>query len=125
MTFFGHSCGLYILGSLAVSLSACAPNSPHLARDLESVEATLSEPVSPKDIADPAADFDGTLGGYLAYAYAHSPALRASFETWRAATFRPDQERRLPEPTISYAVFVRSVETVSYTHLTLPTSDLV
>lgn len=111
MTFFGRCCGLYIIGSLAVGVTGCASTSPQLARDLRSVEATLAGPVSQEDTADAAGEFDGTLGGYLAYAYAHSPALRASFETWRATTFRPDQERRLPEPTITYAVFVRSVET--------------
>ena len=112
MTFIGRCCGLSTLGLLAVGLPGCASTSPQLARDLRSVEATLVDPMAQEDTsAGVAAEFDGTLGGYLAYAYAHSPALRASFETWRAATFRPDQERRLPEPTISYAVFVRSVET--------------
>ncbi|MGH1346838.1 MAG: TolC family protein [Nannocystales bacterium] len=111
MIFFGRSSGLSIRVCLALSLPACASSSPQQNRDLRSVEETLSDPVSQEDTAAPAGEFDGTLGGYVAYAYAHSPALRASFETWRAATFRPDQERRLPEPTISYAVFVRSVET--------------
>lgn len=111
MTFFGRCRGLYIFGSLCAALPGCGSTSPQLARELRAVETTLAEPVSQEDTKASAGEFDGTLGGYLAYAYAHSPALRASFETWRAATFRPEQERRLPEPTISYAVFVRSVET--------------
>ncbi|MEM6295508.1 MAG: TolC family protein [Myxococcota bacterium] len=67
------------------------------------------KPISEQDDGD--VSFDGTLAAYTAYAYARSPALRASFETWRAATHRPEQERRMPEPTVSYTAFVRAVET--------------
>ncbi len=55
--------------------------------------------------------FEGSLSNYLAYAFEHSPALRASFERWRAATHRPARERRLPEPVITYTGFVRAVQT--------------
>ena len=54
---------------------------------------------------------DGTLPAYLAYAYAHNPALRASFEEWRASTHVAPQVRRLPEPQLTFAGFVRPVET--------------
>ncbi len=55
--------------------------------------------------------FDGTLAAYQTYAFEHSPELRASFEAWRAATYRPQKARRVPEMVISYAGFIRSVET--------------
>jgi len=57
------------------------------------------------------ASFDGTLAEYQAYAFAHSPALRATFEAWRAATYRPDKVRRMPEMMISYSGFIQGVET--------------
>ncbi|MBV1857988.1 MAG: TolC family protein [Nannocystaceae bacterium] len=103
-------CGLLLLGPPALALAACAPAAPQLRQQLRATQASLAPlptDASPKE----APTFGGTLSGYLAYAYANSPALRASFETWRAATHRPDQERRLPEPTLTYAGFIRSVET--------------
>jgi len=53
----------------------------------------------------------GSLANFQAYAFAHSPALLASFEHWRAAVEVPRKERALPDPTITYAGFVSSVET--------------
>ncbi|MCG8558004.1 MAG: TolC family protein [Proteobacteria bacterium] len=57
------------------------------------------------------ARFDGKLSSYVAHAFALSPSLRSSFEQWRAAASKPAQERKLSEPAISYAAFVRHVET--------------
>jgi len=54
---------------------------------------------------------DGRLEGYIAYAMQRSPTLRASFERWRASVHRIATQRQLPEPTVSYGLFVRSVET--------------
>lgn len=110
MHISGRVRGLTTLLTVALT-TACSSRSSSLDADLRAVEATLAPPPTLDDPKPEPTTFDGTLGSYLAYAYAESPALRASFETWRAASFRPDQERRMPEPTISYAVFVRSVET--------------
>jgi cobalt-zinc-cadmium efflux system outer membrane protein len=52
---------------------------------------------------------DGTLTSYVQYALNNSPALRASFEEWRAAAQRAPQARRLPEPMITYGYFVRQM----------------
>jgi len=54
---------------------------------------------------------DGTLASYVAVAMQRSPELRASFERWRASVLRISRRRRLPEPTLSYSYFLRSVET--------------
>lgn len=54
---------------------------------------------------------DGSLAGYIAQTIEHSPVLQMSFHQWRAATLRISRARRLPEPTIGYSYFVRSVET--------------
>ncbi len=56
-------------------------------------------------------DMTGSLGEYLAYALAHSPETRASFERWRAARFRIGTAGRLPEPSVAFGYFLRSVET--------------
>lgn len=58
-----------------------------------------------------AADLDRGLPGYVAYALAKSPRLRASFERYRASVYRISRARRLPEPTISFGYFLRAVET--------------
>lgn len=55
--------------------------------------------------------FDGSVAGYVAYAMAESPTLAASYARWVAATHRIAPARRLPDPTVSYAFFIRSVET--------------
>ena len=102
------------LGALACTACATASETStraELAR-IDAELAPLPEHVEPEATGeDRAPAFDGSLSAYLAYAFAHSPALRATFEDWRAATHRPRQRRRLPEPTITYAGFVRSVET--------------
>lgn len=54
---------------------------------------------------------DGSLQTYLIYAMSRSPELRADFERWRAAIERIAVARRLPAPTLSFGVFLRSVET--------------
>ncbi len=53
----------------------------------------------------------GSLGEYLAYALRNSPDTRAAFERWRAARFRISRAARLPEPSISFGYYLRSVET--------------
>jgi outer membrane protein TolC len=55
--------------------------------------------------------FDGTLASYLAFALKHSPEMRAAFERWRANALSISRKRRLPEPTLSFGYFIRSVET--------------
>ncbi|HJL05393.1 MAG TPA: TolC family protein [Polyangiaceae bacterium LLY-WYZ-15_(1-7)] len=54
---------------------------------------------------------DGQLESYVARALAASPRLRASFARWRASTERARGARRWPRPTLSYAAFLRPVET--------------
>jgi outer membrane protein TolC len=83
------------------------------ARELDRVEAQLAPLVDPQRASEPApaVNLDGSIEAYVAYAYSNSPELRASFEAWRAASYGSDRVRRLPEPTLTYAAFVRSVET--------------
>lgn len=86
----------------------CAGSVEQTARgDFSRLDDELRLRAAPKDV--PA--FDGTLNGYLGFALEHSPGARASFERWRAATLRITEKRRLPEPSLSFGYFVRSVET--------------
>lgn len=98
-------------------LASCASSIERETKsDLRSVERELAtlpsdaEAVA-SDTDDEPVQIDATLGSYIGYAYANSPELRASFEQWRASTYAPDRVRKLPEPTLTYAGFVRSVET--------------
>ncbi len=51
------------------------------------------------------------LSGYLRLAIENNPELRASFERWQAGVHRISGARRLPEPTLGFGYFARSVET--------------
>lgn len=54
---------------------------------------------------------DGALERYVAVALEQSPEVRAAFHRWEAAVHRVARARTLPEPTVSFGAFVRSVET--------------
>lgn len=54
---------------------------------------------------------DGTLRSCIAYALRHHPRIDASAADWRAAVHEIAEARRFPDPTISYGVFARPVET--------------
>ncbi|MGB1012498.1 MAG: TolC family protein [Nannocystaceae bacterium] len=57
------------------------------------------------------ADLRQGLPAYLALALEGSPEVEAAFARWEASVFRISMARRLPEPTVSFGVFVRAVET--------------
>ena len=52
-----------------------------------------------------------TLSDYLAYAALKNPGLEAAYNRWQAALQVVPQVKTLPNPKLSYAVFVREVET--------------
>ncbi len=95
-----------VLGGLAAGCGA---------RDAEETLARLEREARSQEVAQareeaPAAP-DGSLSGWLALALRQSHEVRASFEQWRAATLQIAPAGTLPEPTLTYAYFVRSVET--------------
>ncbi len=59
----------------------------------------------------PEVPLDGSLQSYVAYAMARSPELRADYERWRSAVASIAPARRLPDPMLSFGLFLRSVET--------------
>lgn len=56
-------------------------------------------------------ELDGTLGRYVAHALAQSPAVREAYATWQATVHTAAGAGALPEPTIGFTAFLRSVET--------------
>lgn len=99
----------WALWTAALALTGCAGSYEQSAEsDFRQVrEQGRSGRAEPEELPE----LDGTLETYVSYALLRSPELRASFEQWHAATERISVRRRLPEPTISYTYFVRSVET--------------
>lgn len=51
------------------------------------------------------------LEDYLRYAALNNAALKASFETWKAAVEAVPQAKALPDPKFTYGYFIREVET--------------
>jgi len=80
-------------------------------RQLAKAEKTLRAGEGEPRAHGPKQKFSGVLDSYVRYALENSPALRAKFEEWRASTHRISPARRLPNPVISYAYFIRRVET--------------
>lgn len=127
MTISGHARGQSpkfwalapALAVVALSLACSSSVEQTTLRELQRIEPMLAEPADPElaaTTAVPTSDGresaqNGSLPSYLSYAFANNPDLRASFEQWRAKTYAPALERRLPDPVITYAVFLRSVET--------------
>jgi outer membrane protein TolC len=97
---------------LAALTTGCATQ---LERGLEADLARQERRLAPERTSQvedgPPARFDGRLETYVAYALKHSSALRARFDEWRASTHRIAQERRLPEPTFTYGLYLSRVET--------------
>ncbi len=55
--------------------------------------------------------FDGSVAGYVAFALGENPTLAASYARWAASTHRISSARRMPDPVVSYAFYIQSVET--------------
>lgn len=78
---------------------------------LERVSAPTSNATAANSDAPELSATSGRMGEYLAFALEHSPQTRAAFERWRAARFRISPAGRLPEPSLSFGYYLRSVET--------------
>ena len=55
--------------------------------------------------------FDGSLQQYVQHALSNNPALESAWHRYRAEVYEANGTGTLPEPTISYAYFLRPVET--------------
>jgi cobalt-zinc-cadmium efflux system outer membrane protein len=101
-----------LLALAALLAAGCATTlERRLDADLGEQEQALAPPWTDGRAAGPPVAVDGRLATYVAYALRNSPALRAKFDDWQAATHRIAQQRRLPEPTFTYGFYVSQVET--------------
>ncbi len=94
--------------TLAVAASSCVSSPPYtgaMADDLDRIAARRAEP------RDELPAFDGTLENYVRHALREHPQLLANYEEWRAATLAVDGEGIWPGPSVTYGLFVQSVET--------------
>lgn len=74
--------------------------------------STERDPESVDEVAaTDASSLQSGLAAYVALALHNNPEIRAAFERWQAFVHRISRARRLPEPTLSFGVFLRSVET--------------
>lgn len=118
LSLCGALCGVVVLTS-------CAQRAPRAAlkEALADVDprfkAVSPETLSESDAGEAASsarrpsvsEFEGRLDEYVDYAVARSPRLQARYAAWRAAVMRVDFADAIPEPTLSYGLFLRRVET--------------
>lgn len=91
-----------------LTLGCAATQEGAVRQDLRTAGLELRPADSP---APPPESLDGTLGAYLRFASAGSPALRESYERWRAAVHRISPARRMPDPMVTYAFYALPVQT--------------
>jgi outer membrane protein TolC len=109
-----------ILGLLAVLSSGCVGTNERAARDglREHVDGdpwgpTPTQVRGAREAEDglPAGEHSDDPAAYVAMALENHPALEADFNRWRSGVLRISRSRRLPDPEVTYALFVRQVET--------------
>lgn len=92
----------------ASSTFGCATSTPESSPSFEQARSTI-EPADASS-AQPV-KLDGSLDAYLEHAFSNRPELRAGLQRWRASQHRVDTVDELGPLTLSYAFFLRSVET--------------
>ncbi len=93
-----------------VTASGCArPGERPLVQAMRAVEDSLYAPTA-ADRGDEIPP-EASLDEWLLYAERNNRGLEAAFRRWRAAVEMVPQARTLPDPRLSYAYFLRSVET--------------
>ncbi|MCG2661042.1 MAG: TolC family protein [Kiritimatiellae bacterium] len=103
--------GLVSAAAWGLGLAGCTslPEKILHTRYRETYDAFYEAP----DTTNATARFDGnsTFDDYRQYAFAHSPALRAAFERWKAALERIPQARSLDDPLLSFEYFIEQRQT--------------
>lgn len=98
-----------IVGALCITSACAGPNETVARRQFET--HPLAQDSAPRTSEQVAPVFDGSLRQYTTHALQNNAELRAAYARWRAQVERIVVARRLPEPVVSFGVFVRSVET--------------
>jgi len=102
-----------VLAAAVLALAGCATVARHRLRGVELGRDSSIEPTvqAPGRSALPPLTAGSQIEDYLAYAALSNPGLKTAFERWQAALQRVPQAESLPDPKVSYAYFIRSVET--------------
>lgn len=101
----------------ATSLVACSARSGPGAHDPVPVAVTQErvtgerESAPRSELAATELTGESSLADCLAYAALHSPKLEAAYSRWQAALERIPQVKALPDPSVTYAYYIKSVET--------------
>lgn len=94
--------------SAAISCSSDSQQGSTLPESLAGQDGwTTTKAAPPSELTAPS----GTLAEYLVFALRNSPETRAAFERWRSLRLGRSSAGRMPEPTISFGYYLRSVET--------------
>jgi len=91
--------------------TGCAASGEKAVRIQESTYQRPGEGTPSDETAIPGLGESASLEEILALAEARNPGLRAAFDRWTAAHEQIPQARSLPDPKVSYAYFIESVET--------------
>ena len=94
-----------------VLLSLTASNVEAAANAAESAGAQREALESQAPVADSDVVLDGALAPYLHLALRDSPQLKAAYAAWDAEVRSIQGASTLPEPTLGFGIFLRSVET--------------
>lgn len=95
----------------ALLLSSCAAPPPaHRARLAEWRELRASRESAPAELPEEELE-NGDLDTLLRYARRHNPALSSAFQRWKSALERVPEVTALPEPRLTLAAYLSSVET--------------
>ncbi len=104
---------LALLGAGAILwLSGCAAGTEKAAQTRwDDVYSQHYEPILKSEAQNPELGDSATLDTLLMLAESGNPGLRAAFDRWTAALEQVPQSKSLPDPKLSYAYFLESVET--------------
>jgi outer membrane protein TolC len=101
---------VFALALAGVSLSGCArPGERPVMRAIKALEDSLY--AKPPEVRADDVPPNASLDEWLLHAERQNPGLKAAFHYWQAAAEKIPQVRALPDPRLSYAYFVRNVET--------------
>lgn len=101
----------WVFASTATACAGARTANPPPALEAYRASAVFAES-EPRELAE-AEDFElrGGLADFVVEALRHSPQLEAAYAEWRAQVESAPVAARPPEPELSYAGFVRAVET--------------
>lgn len=103
-----------LLAAAGLLLAGCAGSrQAMLIDDLEKAAQSVYEGRSPNLASAPEADFARSISleACRSYAALHNPALKAAFFRWKAAVEALAPAGTLPDPRLTFAYYIRSVET--------------